>query len=212
MRHIIRISLLGAALACSALPAQAQWYVGASVGQSKASFRGTSQADQLLDLGFEDAATTLDDKDTAHRLYGGYRLHRHLAVELTYVDLGKSSIHSTVVPTGLLDASVRTSGAELSAVGLWPLADRFTLFARAGTLAARTRASYSSGGSVRLIEGERNQTKRSTKLMYGAGATYDFTPNLGMRVEWSHYDKLGNDLTGGEFNARVLSAGIQWRF
>ena len=211
MRQIIRASLMGAALSCAALSASAQWYVGASAGQSRASGSG-SQADQLADLGFFDASTRADDKDTMYRLHAGYRVHRNFAVELGFVDLGKYESHSTVSPPGFLDTSVKSHGIDLSAVGLLPLGERFTLFARAGAFASRTRASFSSGGSVRLIDGQQNQTKRSTHLVYGAGGTYDFTPNLGVRVEWARYDKLGDDFTGGEFAARALSAGVQWRF
>jgi OOP family OmpA-OmpF porin len=212
MRQIIRSILLGAALACAAWPSFAQWYVGASAGESRASLRGGLQADQLLELGFLGASTTIDDKDTMYRLHAGYRLHRHFAVELAYADLGKSLIRSTVVPTGSLETSVRSEGAELSAVGMLPVGGRLALFARAGAFAARTKASYSGDGSVRLVDGQQEQTRRSTHAVYGAGATYDFTPNLGLRVEWCRYDKLGDEFTGGEHDARVLSAGIQWRF
>ena len=212
MRQITRFRLLGAALVLAAVPAQAQWYVGASAGESRASYRDSSQSDQFLDLGFDDASTSFDDKDTMYRLHVGYRLHRNIAVEAAYVDLGKIAIRSTVVPAGFLDTSVRTRGADLSVLGLLPLGERFVLFGRVGAFAARTKASYSSGGSVQLLDGRNEQSKSSTHLVYGLGGMYDFTPNLGLRAEWSRYDKLGNDLTGGEFNARTISAGAQWRF
>jgi OmpA-OmpF porin, OOP family len=212
MRQITRSILLGAALAWTASPAQAQWYVGASAGESRASFREGSQSDQLLALGFLSASTAIDGKGTMYRLHGGYRLHRHFAVELAYADLGKFMIRSTVEPAGSLETSVRSEGAELSALGLLPVGERLTLFARAGAFAARTKASYSGGGSVRLVDGGQSQTRRSTQAVYGVGATYDFTPSLALRVEWSRYGKLGDEFTGGELDADVLSAGIQWRF
>ncbi len=212
MRQITRFRLFGAALAFAIVPAHAQWYVGASAGESRASYRGSSQSDQFLDLGFDDASTSIDDKDTMYRLHAGYRLHRYFAVEAAYVDLGKFAIRSTVVPAGFLDTSVKTRGADLSAVGLLPLGERFTIFGRVGAFAGRTKASYSSGGSVQLVDGVHGQSKSTTSVVYGLGATYDFTPNLGLRAEWARYDKLGNDLTGGEFNVRAISAGLQWRF
>ena len=49
-------------------------------------------------------------------------------------------------------------------------------------------------------------------MVYGIGATYNFSPRLALRAEWNRYQKLGNDLTGGEFDARTLTAGIQYRF
>ena len=212
MRKSTPLQLLGLALVVAAPCAHAQWYVGASAGESRTSSKGGSQADQLLDLGFDDASSSVDDKDTAYRIHAGYQFHRYLAVEAGYVDLGRTSIHSTVQPTGSLDTRIKAKGFDLSAVGMLPLGEQFMVFARIGAFAAETRASFSGSGSVALSSGEETQKKRTTGAVYGIGATYNFTPQLALRAEWNRYQKIGNDLTGGEFDAKTLTAGIQYRF
>lgn len=212
MRKYRLFSLLCAASACALGPAHAQWYVGASAGSSRASFDGDSQAEQLLDLGFEDASTSIDRSDTMARVHAGYRFHRNVAVELAYVDLGELRVRSVVLPAGTLDASVESRGADLSVLGLWPIGDRFTVFGRVGAFAARTRATYAATGSVELVDGGARQAHRSTRVLYGLGVMYQVTPRLAVRGDWAHYDKLGSDVTGGRFDIRTLSAGIVWRF
>lgn len=212
MIAIPRQTLLTAALALAALPAAAQWYVGAAAGNSRASFRGPDPASQLIELGFLDASTSVDRSDAMYRLYGGWRFHRYLAVELGYVDLGRYSMRTTASPPGVLDTSIKSEGADLSLVGMYPVWDRLQVFGRIGAFAARTRASYSGSGSVEVIEGAGSQSRHSTHAVYGLGVMYDFNQRLSLRGEWSRYDKLGSALTGGEFDASVWSAGLQWRF
>ncbi len=212
MRNLLPLPLLAFGLLAAAPCVQAQWYVGASAGESRNSYKGAGQADQLLDLGFDGASSSIDDKDAAYRIYAGYQLHRYVAVEAGFVDLGRTSITSTVLPAGSLDTRIRAKGFDVSAVGMLPLGEQFTVFARVGAFAAETRASYSGRGSVLLFDGEQTQKKRSTNVVYGVGATFNFTPRFALRAEYNRYSKLGDDLTGGEFDTRTLSAGIQYRF
>lgn len=206
------VTLLAVAFAAFSIPSHAQWYAGGSIGQTKGSLSAGGQNDQLIGLGFDDASTSFDDKDTSYRVYGGYRFHRNFAAEIAYVDLGRFELRSTVVPAGTLTNRIRSSGAELSVLGLLPLGDRFTLFGRVGVLAARTKASFSGDGSIILIEGGSEQSQRSSGLVYGVGAMADFTPRFGVRVEYNEFRKLGDELTGGEFDTRVVNAGLQFRF
>lgn len=212
MQKLPLFSALGAIVASAMLPAHAQWYVGAEAGSSRASAAGASQSEQLLDLGFEDATTSLDRSDRMARLHAGYRFNRHMAVELAYTDLGEFRVRSTVLPAGTLEAAVKTRGADLSVLGLWPIGERFTVFGRVGAFAARSRATFSATGSVELVEGGERQSERSTRVLYGLGVMYDVTPRLALRAGWTHYDRVGHAVTGGELDIRTLSAGITWRF
>lgn len=205
----IATSLVTLALVALAFPAHAQWYAGGSVGRSKASLGSGLRDDQLFDLGFNSPSTSVDDKGTAFRAFGGYRFHRYFAAELGYVDLGRYELRSTVLPAGSLNSSLRSRGIDLSALGLLPIGERFTLFGRVGVLAARTRTSFSSSGSVVLIEG--SESERSSGVLYGVGGMADIAPNLALRVEYTEHRKLGDDLSG-EFKARTLTAGVQYRF
>lgn len=67
-------------------------------------------------------------------------------------------------------------------------------------------------GGARFHAGEGEQSQRSSGLVYGIGAMVDLTPRFGLRAEWNEFRKLGDELTGGEFDTRVVSAGLQYRF
>lgn len=54
------------------------FYIGASIGQSKAK----KFCDEL-------AGASCDDKDTAWRILGGYQFHPNFAAEIGYHDFGK---------------------------------------------------------------------------------------------------------------------------
>jgi OmpA-OmpF porin, OOP family len=193
-------------------PSYAQWYVGASIGKSDIKFDNAAQSDQFLDLGFTNPSTVSNSKDTGYRAFGGYQLHKYIAMEAAYVDLGRFSFRTDVTPRGSLAGSTRIDGLELSAVGTLPLGERLGVFARIGAFSAETRTSYTGSGSIETLIGGDNQKKRSTELVYGAGAMYNINKNLSVRGEWSRYEKLGDIYTGGRTDANLYSLGIVYRF
>ena len=151
-----RITLSAAVAAAlslgSAIPAYAQWYAGGSVGKSDITFNNAARSDPFLDLGYTDALTTSSNRDTGYRVFGGYQLHKYIALEAAYVELGRFSFRTDVLPAGSLNASTRISGFELSALGLLPLSEKFSVFARIGALAGETKTSYSGNGSVEVLQ------------------------------------------------------------
>lgn len=213
-KNITRTLVAAMAVAglAAAAPSYAQWYVGASIGKSDIKFDNAAQSDQFLDLGFTNPSTTSSTKDTGYRAFGGYQLHKYIAIEAAYVDLGRFGFRTDVLPKGSLSGSTRIDGFELSALGTLPLGDRFGLFARVGALAADTRTSYTGTGSIETVTGGDVQKRRSTELVYGAGAMYNINKNFSVRGEWSRYEKLGSILTGGRTDANLYSLGLVYRF
>ena len=196
----------------AAAPSYAQWYVGGSIGKSDIKFNNAAQSDQFLDLGFTNPSTVSETKDTGYRLFGGYQLHKYIAVEAAYVDLGRFGFRTDVTPKGSLSGSMRIDGFEVSALGTLPLGESFGLFGRVGAFAAQTKTTYTGGGSIETLIGGDRQKKRSTELVYGAGAMYNINKNLSVRGEWSRYEKLGDIYTGGRTDANLYSLGILYRF
>jgi OmpA-OmpF porin, OOP family len=193
-------------------PTSAQWYLGANAGSSKISFNNAAQADPFIDLGFDSATTTSDTSGTGVRLFGGYQLHKYLALEAAYVDLGKFGFRTDVMPAGALNGNMKISGLELAAIGTLPINERFGVFARAGAFSSETKTSYSGSGSVEVLTGAETQKKRRTQVSYGAGATFNVSKNISVRGEWSRYTKLGDALTGGQTDANLYSIGLVYRF
>jgi len=202
-----------AALAfAAAAPVHAQFYAGASAGRSDVSIDRSKLADAFLDLGFTGASTTSSDTDTAYRAYAGYLFLPYLGVEAAYVDLGSFRFRSDVEPTGSLTGRPSIKGGELSLVGRVPIGERFAVYGRAGVFSARTTTRYTAAGSVELIDGAERQRKKTNKPAYALGASYDFTHSVGVRAEFARYTKLGDDLTGGQTDANLVSIGLTYTF
>ena len=168
----------------SASMAQAQsadkgFYAGASFGQS--------EADGSCPAGF-----TCDLKDTDWKIFGGYRIMRHLAVEGWYADHGEITLK-----TGAVTSTVKSNTFGVAAVGILPVGGNFELFGKLGVGYTKVDANATApGASVGLSDS-------GSDVLFGVGALFNFTRNLGVRAEYERY----ND---SEIN--VLSLGVQYRF
>ncbi len=174
------------------------FYLGASAGQSKAK-------DACSDLGGVGFTGSCDDKDTGWKLFAGYQFHKHFAVEGAYVDLGKFNAVGTA--SGLpVSANADAKTWQLVGVGMLPLANNFSLFGKAGVhrwdLDVRGRA----GGATATASDD------GTDFTFGIGAGYDFTKNLGLRVEWERFRDVGEQNTTGKSHVDLLSVGLRYRF
>jgi OOP family OmpA-OmpF porin len=190
MKTAISIALIGLAATVSTGAAAQDMggYVGASVGQAKAK----SFCDGFVGSG-------CDDKDTAWKVFGGYNFHRHFGVELGYTDLGDAT--ATV---GATTFKFETKGIELTAVGIWPINERFSLFGKAGVYRWDLDVSATAG----LVDIDEN----GTNFTYGFGLHYYFRPNIAIRAEWQKYKHVGESSTTGRSDLNMISAGVVFRF
>jgi OOP family OmpA-OmpF porin len=158
-------------------------YLGASAGQSK--FRTDCRNTQFFDC---------DKRDTGWKVYSGGKFNEVLGLEIGYTDFG----------------NIRASGGETNAwavplsltAGL-PLGNRFGIFGKAGGLYGRTDVTASA--DTLFDTGH----KSGWGWTYGAGATFNVTPNVQIRADWDRY-KL--DFVGGERDVDMLTGGVQFRF
>jgi len=164
------------------------WLVGGSVGQSK--------------FNVDCRGANCDDTDTAFRVFGGYDFNRHFGVELGYADLGKLTVSS-----GPVSGDLKATVWDLLAVGKLPIADKFSLYGKLGMYRAETKVSGSVAGF-----GSGSQKDNNTDLTYAIGGGYDFNKNLGVRLEWQRYSKVGSDNTGGDGDIDVYGIGVVYRF
>jgi hypothetical protein len=127
-----------------------------------------------VDVGQSDVG---DDDDIGFRLFGGYQFHRNIAAEVGY---------------GLLfdKDDVEVTTLEFAAVGMWPLANQFSLLVKLGLANVEVDTP---GGS-----------DDSTELTYGLGVQFDISRNLAARAMWQRYE------TDEEVD--YLHIGVMWRF
>jgi OOP family OmpA-OmpF porin len=193
------IAALGLAGAAFAFPAAAQMrmpsmtsaYVGASLGQSK--FH--TNCDSFF-------ASDCDDKDTAFRLFAGYQFHPNIAAELGYADLGKAKFSDA--PSGF-STEMKATAWDLSALLMWPVMPQLQIFGRLGAYHGETKFSGDLTGKT-----------TTTGFTWGLGGEWDFTRNIGARLEWQRYAKMKANCDvfceEGKGDVDNLNLGIVYRF
>lgn len=167
-----------AALALAAGPALAQDtrlgpYLGATVG--KPDWNANSVG-----------GISGDSSSTGLKLYGGWRAHPNFSAELSAMRLGRLA-----GPLG----SAKADGYALDALGLLPLTNQWSAFARAGLAQVKTRVPGASD--------------RETVPKFGAGAQVLLGAGWALRGEWERY-RL--DAFGSKSNADLYSLGAHVAF
>jgi len=181
-----KAALAVAAFAGSLLGSQAAFaqdkgfYLGGALGQ--ATFKGFCVDDPSV--------LTCDEKDTAWKVFGGYRFNRYVAIEGTYVDFG--TVSGTL--TGARVVPLSQTGMGIAAVGSFELTPQFSVFGKAGFLMTEQETPASASG---------NTSRDTTEFHYGLGARFSFTPNWGLRAEWERTEKT---------EVELLSIGVEYRF
>jgi OmpA-OmpF porin, OOP family len=161
------------------------FYAGASVGQSKSDCNGGGSC---------------DDKDTAYRIFGGYKFHPNIAVEGGYAPLGETSASFGA----LGNVTAEANAWDIEGVGSWGLGNNFSIFGKLGFYNAEVKLGGIASGK-----------KTTTDLLYGLGGQYDFNRNLGLRLELTRYSGVKSpDVAGrsGDSDIDVVSLGALWRF
>ena len=224
----MRCHLLALLVAIAAAPAIAKepalgFYVGAGAGVS--SFRGdyASQVDQAYaGTGFTvDAASVTDDRDTAWKAYAGWRFHPYGAIEAAWLDFGEARTHYAIgvpnIGAATRDGRYRLSGAEISALGIVPIGDRATVYAKAGALFSQLK--YDESGLNQFGEpGSFSHTNRETKFLWGLGGSFELVDSLAVRIEWQRAEDIGErfaltDSGNGRFeHVDMATIALQWRF
>lgn len=189
--------LVGAGLfavsAASMAQAQAgRFYVGGSFGQAELSDFCSDMDFLVAGIG---AVASCDEKDSAWKFFGGYRVNPNFAVEASYIDFGEVSARGQ---TFGVPFSVRASATAwgVAALGILPVG-QLSLFGKMGLLMTDAKASASG------IGGSFSDSETDTGLHIGFGAMVDVTPAFSIRAEWEREDENEIDM---------MTLGIQVRF
>jgi len=160
-----------AMLATTSASADTGFYLGGSLGN--ASYDGTAP----------DTVFSIDDNDTAYKLYGGFRVLSLLAIEGGYVNFGKMSGAA---------GSLELDGWDIFGVANLPLGP-VNVFAKLGGIAWQSDFSGLTSADTSDFD-----------LAYGLGAAFRLG-SFGVRAEYELFD-TGNDYTN------MLSVGAEYNF
>lgn len=197
------LGLLGiGAFGCSAAMAGNDgWYAGLGVGRANSNFNSAGIA---AAVGTPATAISESNRDTAYKVFGGYKFNKNFALEGGYFDLGKFGFSGTTTG-GATNGSMKVSGWNLDALGILPMSEKFSIFGRLGIMDARTQDSFSGVGVTNS-----GPSKSETNYKAGLGMQYDLTPAVGLRGEWETYRV--NDAVTGRSNTNVYSVSLVYSF
>lgn len=206
-KQLVLIAFSAALGVTSAQAADTGFYVGGSFGQSKVSdFNGVgAEIDaEFSTLGIT-SSTNTDDTDTGWKAFAGYRVMKYLAVEGAYTNFGEATANTTITAPsiGVVNTKLETEAWTISALGILPLGDKFSLFGRLGVNFWNADISATGTGSGGVLT--MSESDDGTDWVYGAGAAYSITTNLSVRGEWERYAFDDGDVD-------LLSAGVSWNF
>ena len=184
------------------------WYVGANAGQSRAKIDDTRIVNGLLNEGFDTTAIKDDNSHFGYKLFGGYQFNKYIALEAGYFDLGTFGFTANTVPAAGLTGDIKLKGANLDAVALLPLTEKFSAFGRFGFDYADAKDSFVGYGAV--IVPDPRRSKNGGNYKFGFGLQYALTPSWGMRAEAERYRV--DDAVGNKGDIDLFSVGLVFRF
>ena len=210
-------TILGAAAVIAGIAAQpavaaeatGNWYVGLGAGQGNANTPGLAPI--VAGTPVTSVATGGSSNSTAAKAFVGYQFNKYIAAEGGYFRLGDFTFDGTTTPNGTLHGSYKNrAGYNLDAVGSLPLyQDKFMLLARVGVQTSKTSDLFNGTGAAANLTNP-SPSKNKVSYKYGAGAEYDFTQNIGARVEWERYQV--SDGISGTVNVNFVSGILLYRF
>ena len=192
MKRLLTASLLAASLASGAAFAQSIGvgpYVGGSIGLSNYSTDESCFGD-------------CDKTDIGFKLYGGYMFTPNIGAEVGYGAFGKAKIGVPVAGTSV-NAELKSSGFHGFLTAQYPV-ENWALFGKIGFAYLDNEVTVTVPGF-----GAASDSDSSTEFARGLGATYMFSPNLGVRGEYENYKYSFFDASD---NISMWSLSIQYKF
>ncbi len=206
--RLLGLASLGVMIATPALSQDTpHYYGGVSAGQSKTETDASGLTSGLLP-GVSAASSSVDQKDTAYKLFGGYQFNRNFAIEGGYFNLGHNSFNAVTSPAGTLAGDTKVQGLNLDLVGTLPLTERLSALARVGAQHAWSKSSHSGSGAAAGVASSGKRDDGGYKV--GLGLQYEFNPSMWVRGELERY-RL-KDAVGQHANVDLVSVSLVFPF
>ena len=177
----------------------AEGYVGLGVGQGKMSFPSIS----TTYLGYPITGAGDKTTDTSYKLYGGYNFTQNWGVEVGYNDFGNGySVKGTISGTPYTISDMKGHSWYVAGTGTLPLQNGFSLFAKLGVA-----ENHTDGGSA-CVSGNCGSvgSENHSSVLYGVGASYNFTKQWAARLEYEDFGKVTSDDVWGTGGSGAVKA------
>jgi len=218
MNRFATALLLSIGVTAAGSAAAGDWYFGLSAGQARADVSN----EQMIAVGgaamwpgginsVSSESSSLDASDFSWSVFGGFRFTKNFALEVSYVDLGRTSyqrqitgiwIHGVTIPppasfplvSGTGEVTLDSAGLAVKALVAAPLGERFDVHANLGVFAYKTdmhaSGSVTTGGISRF---DRSADDDSQALSIGVGFGYRFYGPWTVNLDWQRYMDVGID-------------------
>ncbi len=187
--------------------ANSAWYVGGSLGQSRATIDEQRIVRSLTANGATMTSFTKDERDRGFKLFLGKQLNQYFAVEGGYFDLGKFGFAATTSGNGSFNGRAGFRGVDLDLVGQLPLSQRLSVLGRIGMEYARTTTTFGGNRLAGVTNPSASQRKANAK--FGVGLEYKLSEALALRGEVERYRV--NDAVGNRGDVDLLSVGLVYK-
>lgn len=192
-----------AGISGAALAGDEGWYVLGGAGQLTSNNDKQILDNALTAAGGTGFSSSLSDP-TVYKLQVGYQINKNFAVEGGY--LGSNNETYTASGgnlVGPVSASASASGWNLTAVGILPIANQFSLLGKLGVADIRLSGTVTGPGGTASASGTK------TDLTYGLGAKYDFTNAVFGRFDLDSY-KTGSSTSSSRNTVWTLGVGYKF--
>ncbi len=186
-----------AALFVVSSPVFAQGYVGVGLGQSSADV-------EAVDFG-PGVTASIDDTDTAFKIFAGYAINPNFALEAGYTDLGEVGVDYT---DGInwVKERYEVNAFYVSAIGSVPVGQA-NLFAKFGF------ARWDLDGSASASTGASASASWSgTDPLLGIGVSFNATDVLMLRAEFERFMDIGDENESGQSDVDVIGVSAAVKF
>ncbi|RUO39020.1 hypothetical protein CWE22_10960 [Pseudidiomarina aestuarii] len=199
-------------LAGMTLPAVAAdqdgWYIGAGGGASRATIAEQEIRADLEASGYEVTRFRFDDRDFGYKIFAGYQFNQYFAMEGGYFDLGKFNYDAETISLGVKTGELDFRGWNLDFMGILPITEQSSLFARIGAHNSKSTVDFVGTGAVNVLTPQ--YRKRSTDYKFGVGYQYQASEHMAIRFEAERYRM--DDAVGNRGDIDFYSMNVIYRF
>ncbi len=201
--------------AIAALPGA---YIGAQAGWGDVHQSGITANDISNQFGGAPVtmfSSSFRDTGLAGRGFIGYLFNPYFAAEAGYTYFSDMNTHATGVVgpfTVSESGKVITQAVDLMGKGILPISCGFSLYGKAGAayLISKPSVSATVSGFGMSSSDSGSQTHSKVYPAFGAGLSYDITPNVVTDVSYNRIQKVGNSDTVQSTDFAALGLAFYW--
>ena len=202
--------VVAALLAAQNVVAQEQqkFYVFGQVGSAKVDLDQSGNDAALRGAGAINLSSTVTDTATAVIIGAGYKFVPQASIELAYLKASDFTYKASFAQ-GTASETFSGSGVGVNVVGYLPLGEKVNAYGKLGiwSFSVDATATISAAGFAQAKESSSNTTP-----MIGVGIEFKVTPQIALRAEYDHFNKIGDDSTIGSSKLDYLSGGVAVSF